>query len=217
MSKSVRRRRTIYIARHGVTRWNEEHRICGHSDLSLSERGRDQARGAGKLLAGCRLDLALCSPLSRTRETAELALADREVELRSEPRLIELALAGWEGRSREELLDDPSWYVWHRAPHLIATPEGESLEDVRLRAADALACALAEIPPGGGLALFTHGGVARVLILHVLGLPLSSYQQIRCDCASVSAMEVTARGDLARVLALNLTHPLVALSGKPVN
>ena len=217
MSKSKRRRRTIYIVRHGVTPWNEQHRICGHEDLSLSDKGRAQAGGAGRLLAGCRLDLAITSPLSRTRETAELALAERDVEIRIEPRLIELALVGWEGRSREELLEDPSWYVWHRAPHLIATPEGERLEEVRLRAGEALSDALKEVPTGGGLAVFTHGGVARVLILHVLGLPVSYYQKLRCDCASVSALEITARGDLARVLALNLTDPLIALSGKPVN
>jgi probable phosphoglycerate mutase len=212
----ARARRTVYVVRHGVTPWNEQGRICGHEDLSLSDLGREQARGAGRLLAPCRLDLALTSPLARTRETAELALEGRGVEVRTEPRLIELALAGWEGKGRAELLADPTWHVWLRAPEAIATPEGERLEDVRQRAAAAIADGLREVPPGGGLAVFTHGGVARVLVLHLLGLPLSGYHRLRCDCASVSAIEVTARGGLARVLALNLTDPLVALSGTPV-
>jgi probable phosphoglycerate mutase len=209
-------RRTVYIVRHGVTSWNEQGRIVGHEDLSLSDQGRDQARGAGRLLAPCRLHLALTSPLQRTRQTAEIALDRRGVEAEVEPRLIELALKGWEGKSRRELGDDPVWNLWLTVPHTIATPEGERLEDIRRRAGAALAEALERLPTGGGLAIFTHGGVARVLILHLLGMPMSAYQKLRCDCGSVSAIEVTPEGGLARVLALNLTDPLLALSGKQV-
>ncbi len=209
-------RRTVYIVRHGLTSWNEAGRIVGHEDLNLTDRGREQARGVARLLAPCRLDLALASPLRRTRETAGVALGERECQLTVEPRLIELALKGWEGLSRAELRDDPSWKTWLTEPHTIATPEGERLEDVRARATAALTDGLERTPPGGGLVIFTHGGVARVLILHILGMPLSGYQKLRCDCGSVSAIEVSDRGELIRALALNITDPLVALKGRPV-
>ncbi len=207
---------TVYLVRHGVTTWNEEGRIVGHRDLSLSDRGRAQAEGARRLLATCSIDLALTSPLCRTRETAEILLQDHHVVAEVEPRLIELALAGWEGLSRAELAGDPIWQTWLTAPDTIATPEGERLEDVLLRARAALRDGLARTPSGGGLAIFTHGGVARVLTLSLLGMPLSAYQKLRCDCASVQAFEVTEEGELARLLALNLTDPLLALGGKPV-
>lgn len=208
--------RTVYVIRHGATAWNEQGRIVGHQDLDLSSHGQTQAAGAGNLLSRCRLDQALTSPLLRTRRTATIVLGDREVPIETDKRLIELALKGWEGRSRRDLQDDPRWQSWITAPQTITTPEGEALDDVRERAVPALEQRLRRLPEGGGLALFTHGGVARVLILHLMGMPLSAYQKLRCDCASVNAFEVTAEGELIRVLGLNLTQPLIALSGHPV-
>jgi broad specificity phosphatase PhoE len=212
-----RRRKTVYVVRHGFTAWNEEDRILGHRDLGLSERGRAQAAGAGRMLGPCRLDLALTSPLSRTRETAAIVLGDRDVPLETDPRLIELRLGDWEGKTRAELRELPSWQAWVSTPDQTSTPEGERLADTQARAAAALEGGLARVPPGGGLAVFTHGGVVRVLLLHLLGLPLSSYHKLRCDCASVSAFELTPEGSprLHRALALNLTDPLLALDDKP--
>jgi broad specificity phosphatase PhoE len=209
------RRKTVYVVRHGFTAWNEQDRLLGHDDMGLSERGRALAAGAGRLLGPCRLDLALTSPLTRAVETARVALGGRAVPLDEDRRLIELRLEGWEGKTRAELRALPSWQAWIATPETAATPEGETLADVLVRAVAALSDGAARVPPGGGLALFTHGGVARVLILHLLGLPLDAYHKVRCDCASVSAFEVTAEGRLGRVLALNLTDPPLALSGAP--
>lgn len=207
-----RPRRTVYIVRHGLTRWNEEHRIVGHTDLGLSERGRAQAAGTARILAGCPIDLALSSPLRRTRETAEIALAGHDLSIEVEPRLTEIPLAGWEGKSREELRDDPSWRAWLERPHEAETPEGARLADVQGRAVAALRDGLARVEDRRGLAIFTHGGVARLLTLHILGMPLASYHRIRCDCSSVQAFDLTPEGELYRVLALNVTDPLQALT-----
>lgn len=197
-------RRHLYVLRHGVTRWNEEKKIVGHTDLELSDKGRQQASRAQRLLAHQPLHRALTSPLTRTSQTAEIALEGKELDATPEPRLIELALAGWEGRSRHELRDDEHWQLWLNAPDQTATPEGERLEDVRQRAVAALRDGLRAIPDDGGLLIVTHGGVARVLILHLLGMPLSAYQKVSCDCASISAFEVNPEGGLLKVLGLNI-------------
>jgi probable phosphoglycerate mutase len=207
---------TVYVVRHGATEWNEQGRIVGRSDHGLSEVGRVQADGARRLLAGRAVDLALTSPLRRTRETADAVLAGRATSTDVEPRLTELALGDWEGMARAELGDDPRWRAWLAAPDASATPGGERLADVARRAGAALRDAVRRAPDRGGVALFTHGGVARVLSLSLLGMPLAAYHKLRCDCGSVSAFEVTPTGVLARALVLNLTEPLVALSGRPV-
>ena len=206
-----RRRATIYIVRHGATAWNEAGRIVGHADVGLSHGGRLQAEGARSLLGPCRLDLVLTSPLRRTRETARCLIEGRQVELEEEERLIELALGSWEGLTRADLRSDPEWQRWIATPHTAATPEGKTLAEVQARATAALDDGLRRVPDGGGLVVVTHGGVARVLILDFLGMPLSAYHKLRCDCASVTAVEVDAAGELRRVLALNLTDPPRAL------
>lgn len=65
----------IYLLRHGETDWNKEGRIQGHTDIPLNQNGRMQIAQIAKGLAGIcpDIDLIICSPLSRARESAEIA------------------------------------------------------------------------------------------------------------------------------------------------
>src|SRR5438132_5926758 len=69
------------IARHGESTLNYENRINGDPSIpvQLTERGRDEARLLGQQLAYVPLQLCLHSDFPRTRETAEVALAGRDV------------------------------------------------------------------------------------------------------------------------------------------
>ena len=209
-------RRAVYLVRHGATAWNKEGRIIGHEDIGLGEGGREQARTAARILAPCRVDLVVSSPLSRTLETARAVAADHDLEPEVDEGIVELRLAGWAGRTRAELAAEKAWQRWLREPHTIATPEGERLVDVRDRAMGALRRGLDRLPEGGGLVLVTHGGVIRVILLTLLGMPLSSYQKVRADPGSVSALELGSDGELAVLLGCNLGDPRRALRrGKP--
>ena len=45
----------LVLLRHGESTWNKENRFTGWTDVDLSERGREEAREAGRLLQGGRL------------------------------------------------------------------------------------------------------------------------------------------------------------------
>ena len=62
----------IYFVRHGETVWNVENKICGVTDVPLTELGHQQAIETGyKILKeGIKADLILYSPLMRAAETA---------------------------------------------------------------------------------------------------------------------------------------------------
>ena len=64
----------IYFVRHGQTIWNAENKICGATDIALTDHGRMQAEETGrKILAqGISADVILCSPLIRAAETAHI-------------------------------------------------------------------------------------------------------------------------------------------------
>jgi len=203
--------RSLFLLRHGSTSCNEEGRICGHVEVPLSERGRRQATRAAELLEPCRVDLVLSSPLLRTLETARIVAGARELEPELDGGLTELALGHWSGRARSELAEDPRFLAWLARPHETATPDGERLSDVQARALDAVRRGIAGTPAGGGLLLVSHGGVIRVLVLTLLGMPLSAYQRVRTDPGSVSAFEVTAGGELRLVRGLNLGDDARAL------
>jgi len=64
------------LLRHGESVWNRENRFTGWTDVDLSGAGVEEARAAGRLLAGERFafDLAFTSVLKRAVRTLWLAL-----------------------------------------------------------------------------------------------------------------------------------------------
>jgi 2,3-bisphosphoglycerate-dependent phosphoglycerate mutase len=66
----------VVLLRHGESTWNKENRFTGWHDVDLTERGRDEAREAGRLLkeGGYAFDLAYTSVLKRAIKTLGIAL-----------------------------------------------------------------------------------------------------------------------------------------------
>ena len=62
----------FYFVRHGETIWNVENKICGATDIELTQKGHDQAIETGEKIVkeGIKADLILTSPLVRASETA---------------------------------------------------------------------------------------------------------------------------------------------------
>jgi 2,3-bisphosphoglycerate-dependent phosphoglycerate mutase len=71
---------TLVLLRHGESVWNRENRFTGWTDVDLSERGLEEARAAGRLLAadGYRFDLAYTSVLKRAIRTLWIALDEMD-------------------------------------------------------------------------------------------------------------------------------------------
>jgi 2,3-bisphosphoglycerate-dependent phosphoglycerate mutase len=64
------------LLRHGESTWNKENRFTGWTDVDLSERGREEAKAAGRLLkeGGYVFDIAYTSVLRRAIRTLWIAL-----------------------------------------------------------------------------------------------------------------------------------------------
>jgi len=88
-------RNEVVLVRHGETGWSRSGRHTGRTDLPLTEKGCQQARAVGALLAGRRFGRVLVSPLARARETARLAGYAGETE----PDLSEWDYGDCEGRT----------------------------------------------------------------------------------------------------------------------
>ena len=62
----------FYFTRHGQTVWNVENKICGATDIELTELGHEQAMELGRTIFWCFLSRFYCfndwaSPLGRKR------------------------------------------------------------------------------------------------------------------------------------------------------
>ena len=66
----------VVLLRHGESTWNRENRFTGWTDVDLSDKGRDEARDAGRLLkeGGYAFDIAYTSVLKRAIRTLWIAL-----------------------------------------------------------------------------------------------------------------------------------------------
>jgi len=94
---------TLYFTRHGETIWNVENKICGATDIALTERGHEQAIALGKQLAVEKLpiDEILYSPLVRASETARHISEETGIPMRMEPRLKEQNFGRYESTPRD--------------------------------------------------------------------------------------------------------------------
>lgn len=59
----------VYFVRHGETVWNVENKICGATDIDLTDKGHEQAVETGKriLAENIKADKILYSPLVRAK------------------------------------------------------------------------------------------------------------------------------------------------------
>lgn len=180
----------VFVVRHGETDWNREGRLQGSSDVPLNDAGRAQARAAaGSLWAELdRSPLAatfVSSTLCRAVETARLIIAGRGggrdggrdggggvAPLHQDSRLSERKYGLWEGLTvPQRAADFPDDHERWRAglePDF-AGYESHAVLAARVGAATSEWVARVD----GDLVLVSHGSAARMLILAMLGLPLT--------------------------------------------
>jgi broad specificity phosphatase PhoE len=126
--------RLFVLVRHGQSELNASRRVNGDPavPVSLTEQGEAEASALSVQLAGIALDLCLHTRFGRTRQTAEIALAGRDVPVEVEPLFDDIDVGELEGESIE------TYRAWKRG-HVRADafPGGESLDAAALRYADA--------------------------------------------------------------------------------
>ncbi|MBM4313818.1 MAG: histidine phosphatase family protein [Deltaproteobacteria bacterium] len=164
----------VILIRHGDLGEGCRGRYIGRTEAPLSENGMLQAVAlAGELgrLKGAHL---ICSPLLRTRQTAEIALGaadacDIDADLR------EIDFGRWEGRGFTEIAAaDPAVVErWAALDGDFTFPGGERVGDFSKRVGAVAGRIAAD--PAETVVAFTHGGVIRFLICRFLGLEVRHY------------------------------------------
>jgi probable phosphoglycerate mutase len=143
----------VWLLRHAETEWSRTGKHTGRTDIPLTDGGREVARGLRAKLEGTTFATVLCSPLSRARETAELAGLECS-GLRDD--LMEWDYGEYEGRTTPEIRETrPDWFLWRDG-----CPGGESAADVGART-DRVIAEVLDVE--GVVALVAHGHLLRVL------------------------------------------------------
>ncbi|MEU3463904.1 histidine phosphatase family protein [Streptomyces sp. NPDC006733] len=182
----------LILVRHGETEWSVSGQHTSYTDMPLTARGEEQARGLAPLLAEFTVALVLTSPLARAVRTAELAGLAGLAPTTVDPDLHEWDYGGYEGVTTDEIhRTRPEWNLWTDGVAAAPGHPGESPEEVGDRADRVLARVDAAFRDLGGdgdgdIVLVAHAHFLRVLTARRLGLPAADGALFQLATGTVS-------------------------------
>ena len=192
---------TLVLIRHGQSAWNLENRFTGWWDVDVTEKGAEEARAAGRLMAEKGLDFDTCFTSLQTRAIKTLNLALEEMQRLWLPveknwQLNERHYGGLTGLDKAETAAEygaDQVHIWRRSFDIppppmepgsaydlsadrryagIAIPNAESLKDTIARVLPYWEGRIApELRAGKRVLISAHGNSLRALVKHLSGIP----------------------------------------------
>jgi broad specificity phosphatase PhoE len=201
----------ILLVRHGHVEGIEPPRFRGREELPLTGRGHAEASAVARRLAsGWQPSVVYTSPLARCIATGDAIAQECNVPAAVCDNLNDIDYGVWQFRTYEEMQrEEPSLFAaWFATPHLVRFPDGESLQDIVARSANALRLVLARHPEDT-VVLVSHDNLNRALLLQLLDQPLSAYWRLAQDPCCINELDFI--GGQVRVLRLNETQHVADL------
>ena len=192
----------IILIRHGQTEWNAAGRFQGQLNSNLSAQGRAQASALGSYLSRGALDHIYASDLDRAHQTATILAELHTLQVSTDPRLGERAMGVFEGNTRPDI-ENQYPQAWRDYKSLDPDYEieggGESIHHVESRA---FACLheLTERHSGETIGCVSHGGLIRIVLKSILGIPFQTATRFRVQNTSVHHLEYDESGWAVKTL-----------------
>lgn len=181
---------TVDLMRHGEPVGGKKYR--GQIDDPLSDTGWQQMREA--VGDHCPWDQIVTSPLRRCAEFADELSQRHGLPVQPEPRLMEIGFGEWEGRTPGELMDDDPqrlFRFWSDPVNHIP-PGAETLAAFEQRVVGAWDDLL-QAYPGSHVLVVGHAGIIRMIVRHVMEMPLANMFRLRVDLAGFTRIEIEHR------------------------
>lgn len=181
------------LLRHGQCEGGDIFR--GSTDVALTPEGFANMH-ASCAAASTAWDAVICSPLRRCRAFAEDYAATHHLPLRVDPRLREISFGEWEGRLRADIWQHQRQDIlaWMHDPSAYTPPGGEPMTAVAARLHEFFAEVSADYA-GQQVLLVAHGGLMRIFLAQLLGLPINRAQNFEVPFACLSRIKIYDKGD----------------------
>ncbi len=162
----------LVLVRHGQSLWNLQNRFTGWVDVPLTPDGEQEARRAGRRLAGHTFDVAYTSALTRAQDTLRLLLETARIEV---PIIRDAALnerdygdlAGLDKAATARRYGEEQVHIWRRSFD-VAPPAGESLKDTAARTLPFFERSVMEdIRAGRDVLVVAHGNSNRSIVMRL--------------------------------------------------
>ncbi len=173
----------LFITRHGQTDWNVLHKVQGKADISLNAKGINQDLQTKQKLESQKIDLIICSPLKRAKETAEIINSNRNIPIIYDEKISERDFGEFEGTEQENFDFEGFWSYYKNFKY----QKAENIKDFFSRIYSRLDEIKSEYRNINVL-LVTHGGVSIPVNCYFNGIPtednLLSLVLNNCEVAS---------------------------------
>lgn len=154
---------TLYVARHGETKWNVLKKIQGHTDSPLTKNGVAQAKNLAVELSHLRFEAVYSSDLLRAKRTAQFVALEHQLIVETTEALRERSFGKHEGSGRRvlDLLEELN------NKKISYETEGiETDEKITERVINFLR-EIAVAYPAKNVLVVTHGGILIRLLRHL--------------------------------------------------
>lgn len=199
---------TVDLLRHGEPGGGDI--LRGRVDPELTDRGWRQMEAAAER-ADANWTHIIASPLQRCRDFAQRLAQGRQVEPRIEDHWQEIDYGDWDGMPIAEwrARSASQFRSFREDITALAPPNGETFVEFRDRVTGAWD-GLAGLPGGSHVLVVTHGGVMRVILPTVLGMPLNQSNPLHIPfaCLSRVLLNVNGRNRRASLLFHNAGQPV---------
>jgi 2,3-bisphosphoglycerate-dependent phosphoglycerate mutase len=191
----------LILVRHGQSLWNLEDRFTGWVDVPLTDLGREEARAAGELLAGYKLDVAYTSCLARAQNTLAIILEEMEIQLPTirDEALNERHYGDLQGLNKTQTaakFGAEQVHIWRRS-YDVPPPNGESLEMTAKRTLPFFErCILGDIAQGKNVLVVAHGNSNRSIVMQLDGLSKEEVLNLNLGTGVPLVYELTTSGEV---------------------
>ncbi len=199
---------TLILTRHGHVPGISPARFRGRVEVDLSPTGEAQAAAlAARIAARWQPAAIYTSPLGRCIATGARIAEATACAAQIHGALADIDYGAWQWKTHAQAeAEAPEVFAqWHQAPQRVRFPGGESLQDVAVRASDLVRDLLAR-HRGETVVLVGHDSSNRVLLAHLLDLPLSGYWRLGQEPCNLTVIDAAA--DHATLVRLNDTTHL---------
>ncbi len=191
---------TVDLLRHGEPVGGRR-RYRGQTDDPLSDKGWTQMRTA--ISYHHPWERIISSTLSRCQAFAEELSKRHHIPLELSDAFVEIGFGAWEGKTASELMqEDPEiLYRFWNDPLNNTPPGAETLTAFQQRITVEWERCIHD-HAGEHLLIVGHAGMMRMILSHVLGMPIDRMFRIQVPNAGISRIQVdhTPQGNLPRLM-----------------
>ncbi len=179
----------IYLLRHGALEMGPSPLFVGQVDLELSETGIKQIGYWRDRFKGIEFQRIICNDLKRSRQTAEIIAEGQRDSLEIVKDLREINLGDWDGRPMADVMRDSqvSWRNDDKKVVNYRSPNGESFQDLKSRVIPVFDQILEQW--SGRILIAGHAGVNRIILTHLLGMPLENMFMLGQDYGCLNLID----------------------------